>query len=135
MGKKKFLENINKFFVQDKKANLVNIYFIVCDQHKKHDYLNRVKIGYAKDVHARIAAMQTGNPTKLRPWYTFQVESYRAKELEADLHHKFKWSRTGGEWFRKHGAIREWIQEHRKINQCRGKVSGHVLRKNNKQPM
>jgi len=128
-SKKKFLENINQFYVMDKKADLVNIYFIVCIQHKSKNYLNRVKIGYAKDVKKRLAGLQIGNPVALKVWYSFPIEVHRARDLEMDLHRKFRHSRTIGEWFMIHNVIREWVSEHKKRIQSVKEKPAHILRK------
>lgn len=54
-----------------------------------------IKVGVAKDVHARMRTLQTGNPRPLRLLYALPG----AHALEATFHRKLRRSRLCGEWF------------------------------------
>lgn len=54
-----------------------------------------VKIGVARDVDARLAGLQTGNPYKLRVLFVLPG----GYELEWQFHQKLKKYRMEGEWF------------------------------------
>lgn len=54
-----------------------------------------IKVGVAKNVHARMRAIQTYNPRKIRLLYVIPG-SYA---LEAEFHRKLRHSRMHGEWF------------------------------------
>ena len=64
---------------------------------------DRVKIGYATNVSARLHTLQTGNPRKLRLSMSFAS----GRDIERALHEAFKASAVGLEWFDdQHGIIR-----------------------------
>lgn len=54
-----------------------------------------IKVGLAKDVQARMATLQTGNPRKLRVLYVLPGDL----ELEWQLHNRLQGQRLVGEWF------------------------------------
>lgn len=53
------------------------------------------KIGYARNVEARRASLQTASPVKL----TVEAVVPGARELEREFHDRFAASRLSGEWF------------------------------------
>ena len=57
------------------------------------------KIGYTKDVDARLAQLQTGCPTRLQLIHTYEVKNTSAKVLEKAVHEHFRYRRVVGEWF------------------------------------
>jgi|KBSSwiStaDraftv2_1062776.scaffolds.fasta_scaffold00132_34 hypothetical protein len=69
------------------------IYFAQCQDENGY-----IKIGYTKDVNARIASFQCGcpYPIVLIAWFT----SDDAKNVEATLLERFKHLRVRCEWFR-----------------------------------
>lgn len=54
-----------------------------------------IKVGVAKDVRARMAGLQCGNPQKLRLLYALPGDH----ELEWQLHRRLHGARIHGEWF------------------------------------
>jgi len=108
MSKKKFK---NCYTEQSGKTY---IYFIVTQVSKNHNWLNRIKIGMAKNVDKRLKSLQTGNPFTLKVWHAYPVETEDARFLEKDLHSKFRYSRTSGEWFKMHPHIVKYIKSHKK---------------------
>ena len=69
-----------------------NVYFI-----KSGEYL---KIGIAKDVKARLSALQTGNPVRLElRGIISDLSENKAKEYKKKLHEFYKNCRESGEWF------------------------------------
>ena len=65
------------------------VYFIA-------DGTGHVKIGVSNDVPARMAQLQTGNPTRLR----LLAVCPGGEPLERQLHRQFAHVRAEGEWFR-----------------------------------
>lgn len=65
-----------------------NIYFIGDDA--------RVKIGFARDLSARLSAIKTSASHPVRVFYTFTAKA----ECEPLIHEKFASQRIRGEWFR-----------------------------------
>lgn len=57
------------------------------------------KIGYTKDVDARLAQLQIGCPVRLQLLHVYEVKSFKARRLEQKLHDYFKCRRVNGEWF------------------------------------
>lgn len=55
-----------------------------------------IKVGFAHDVMARIATLQTGNPTALRLLHVVPGD----QRLEWFLHQRLKGARLKGEWFK-----------------------------------
>uniref|UniRef100_A0AB39AKL4 DnaD-like helicase loader n=1 Tax=Mycolicibacterium phage phi1_186018 TaxID=3236641 RepID=A0AB39AKL4_9CAUD len=74
------------------------VYFIA-------DGTGHVKIGVSNDVPARMAQLQTGNPTKLR----LLAVCPGGEPLEQALHLQFADDRAEGEWFRLTPAISDVI--------------------------
>lgn len=71
----------------------------------------RVKIGYAKDVEARLAEMQIGSPLKLNLMHKLKCVSLEnAKALETSLHKRFDEYAVAGEWFSLSQPLREFIE-------------------------
>lgn len=66
----------------------------------------RVKIGTASNVRARLKALQTGLSGRAYVFYTTPGD----RKLEADLHQMFATDRLSGEWFIFSKAIRGWIE-------------------------
>jgi len=106
-----------------------SIYFIVCTIRKKSGWMDRVKIGIAKNPAWRVKALQTGNPFSLSLWYHFAVPKQEAARIERSLHRKFRYSRESGEWFVIHKAVREWIKEHKLMTKRAASQRKHILRK------
>lgn len=69
--------------------------------------LNAVKIGYAKDIDARLGTLQTSNPVDLVAIARFSVEEPRA---EKKLHAMIEDFRIRGEWFAPRAAILAALQ-------------------------
>lgn len=78
-----------------------DVYFIRCN--------DRVKIGYAKNVEARLADLQVGSPYDLEILGTVSG----GHEEEGRLHTLFYQDRIRGEWFRLSDAILAFIEENR----------------------
>ena len=71
-----------------------NLYFT-----KAGEYL---KIGIAKDVKARLSALQTGNPVRLElRGIINNLSKNKAKEYEKKFHEFYKNCREKGEWFKR----------------------------------
>jgi predicted DNA-binding transcriptional regulator AlpA len=66
---------------------------------------NYVKIGRSENVEARIKELQTGSPEKIEVYFVLQED----RISEADFHRTFAQYRTNGEWFRREGALAEFI--------------------------
>ncbi len=65
----------------------------------------RVKIGVTRDLPGRLKKLQTGNPLPLTVVKTVigdQTEEY-------DLHQRFATYRLHGEWFRREGALADYL--------------------------
>lgn len=76
------------------------VYFIFCPQ------VSAIKIGYTKDLRARISSLQTGNPWRLKmlAW----MEGGRTQE--AALHQFFRCYHAGsGEWFFYEGDLFDYV--------------------------
>ena len=58
---------------------------------------NRVKIGFSKDPHQRLATLQTAHADLLDLELVIKTRDYRT--LERELHHKHRGRRIRGEWF------------------------------------
>lgn len=70
----------------------------------------RVKIGFAKDVEARLAEMQIGSPLKLNLMGKLKCESLEnARALERSMHKTFHEYSVAGEWFALSQPLREFI--------------------------
>lgn len=108
---KKMLKQMYKFICLDKDG-ITYIYFILTEVHKKNHWNNRVKIGVSADPEKRMLELRTGNPFHMTVWYKFPVKKENAMKIESDLHKKFKWCRTRGEWFMIRTAIKEWVAQH-----------------------
>ncbi|MFL0912641.1 GIY-YIG nuclease family protein [Vibrio parahaemolyticus] len=70
------------------------LYFII----ENEDLINqRIKIGISKDPVKRLKALQTGNSRRLAlmGW----IDSGSDRELERQLHQKYREQRVIGEWF------------------------------------
>ncbi len=86
----------------------------------------RVKIGYAKDVEERLAALQTGSPVELELMGTLACESLKhAQSVEKQLHGTFREYGTGGEWFTLAQPLREFIAA--TITGDRGKAASSLV--------
>ena len=73
----------------------------------------RVKIGHSVDPKNRRDNLQVGAPGEIVLWYSFLVNKESAAKLEHELHRKFRWSKTRGEWFKMHSSIRQWVKQHK----------------------
>ena len=68
------------------------VYILECD--------SKIKIGVAKSISSRIAAMQTGNPYKITLKSEYRVKSESiARNIEKAVHTKYKHAQLIGEWF------------------------------------
>jgi hypothetical protein len=65
-----------------------------------------IKIGYARDVAARVASFQPGSPVRLRVLATQQG----GQALESALHRRFAADRLHGEWFAASAALVSYIE-------------------------
>lgn len=73
------------------------IYAIFCEIEKDKAL---VKIGRAKDVYARVMALQPGIPYPIHVVLFARVgEVYLASDIEAAIHRSFESRQTRGEWF------------------------------------
>ena len=123
MKKEAYLHNLGDF--QPKTNKTTNIYFIVAQVSKK-EWHNRVKIGLAKNVKTRLACLSIGCPHNLNLWYSFKVDENMGRRLESELHKKFRWSRTKGEWFYIHPYIRKWVKAHKEMMKPRKELSPEI---------
>jgi hypothetical protein len=57
------------------------------------------KVGHAKSVPKRLAALQTGSPVRLRVWGAWRCPEGTAREVEQAVHKRLDWARVYGEWF------------------------------------
>lgn len=67
--------------------------------------INRVKIGVTEVLHKRLRMIKTYSPVPLV--LIGAIHGY--KELEEEIHHKFKHLRKHGEWFEATDELREYI--------------------------
>ncbi len=82
------------------------VYFIAANSAQ----WQRVKIGYAKDVEARLSEMQIGSPVKLSVLGKIACASLAAaRALEISLHKRFDEYVVAGEWFALKAPLREFI--------------------------
>ncbi|MET8907582.1 GIY-YIG nuclease family protein [Micromonospora sp. NPDC004551] len=71
---------------------------------------DRVKIGHSDDVRRRLAQLQTGNPAHLHLAHAiYEPDTDRRREIEADLHRRFRDLRVDGEWFRWTEKLNDYI--------------------------
>ena len=98
-------ETILRFGISLKRMDIQDVYFIATVTHKK---LKQVKIGVAKDVFARLAEFQTGNPTRLE---IIAIVPGGGCNLEKELHRMFRRSKVLGEWFNWTVPMQEWIDK------------------------
>lgn len=81
------------------------VYFVVNQDSKA------VKIGFAKNVQKRLAALQTSSPAQLELLGSIKTESSQtARYLEESLHQMFANLHIQGEWFRVDAVMLEYIQ-------------------------
>ncbi len=66
---------------------------------------NKIKIGRAKDVKARLRSLQAMSPVPLKLLWS-QPGGAR---IELQYHHKFKDCRAHGEWFEIRGGLRDFL--------------------------
>lgn len=76
-----------------------SVYFAAADD-------DVVKIGLARDPAKRIATLQTSHPKKL----ALLLVLPGGRDLEQRLHARFARYRVGGEWFRREGHLRNFIE-------------------------
>lgn len=70
-------------------------------------YDDFIKIGFSKtDVYKRIRCIEHGSPKKLRTYGTFPGSTF----TEGMLHCFFGEYRLRGEWFKKKGTLKAWIE-------------------------
>jgi hypothetical protein len=75
-------------------VNNWNLYFVEAGEY--------LKIGIAKDVKARLSALQTGNPIRLElRGIIDNLSKNKAKEYEKKFHKFYKYHRESGEWFKR----------------------------------
>jgi hypothetical protein len=75
------------------------VYFITTESQLEKDEIT-VKIGFAVNPERRIKQLQTGNEHRLV--MLGKIPSVKYKELEKQLHKRFKNRRQRGEWFQLH---------------------------------
>lgn len=69
--------------------------------------LDRVKIGWSRNMGARFRNIMEGLPAPMR-LYTW-IEGDCGREIELGLHRRFKDLREHREWFRLEGALKEFL--------------------------
>lgn len=70
-------------------------------------YAGFIKIGFTSGpVENRIRTLQTACPEVLKVY----GESHGTPELERQLHKRFATHRLEGEWFRRRGIIKKWVE-------------------------
>ena len=75
---------------------------------------NAVKIGSAKNVRRRLAALQTSSPAQLKLLGSIKAKSIKAAQnLEQSLHQKFADLRIIGEWFRSEKELLHYITRYK----------------------
>ena len=90
--------------------------YFICEE----DF-EKIKIGFATDIHGRLATLQTGNPKELILVDTI----YGPKEIERMLHRAFKKYRVSREWFSFSDQIDDFISDVEELK--RAKVaSAHI---------
>ena len=77
------------------------VYFIQCGK------TGPIKIGYANDVKARLATLQTASPFDLRLLATIKGRP----SLERQLHNRFAGDRLRGEWFLPTSELLAFVSE------------------------
>ena len=76
-----------------------HIYFIRC--------LDTVKIGYSKNPHQRLSALQTANPHQLELLYSFPSLQYTESQIHQELNeHHIKL-----EWIKYNDEVKEFIKD------------------------
>lgn len=71
-----------------------------------------IKIGFAKDVAKRLAALQTSSPSQLKLLAVIKTQNARtAKQLEGVLHQQFAQSHISGEWFKAEETLLNYLKE------------------------
>tara|TARA_R110000772_G_scaffold60108_6_gene135697 strand:- start:1767 stop:2093 length:327 start_codon:yes stop_codon:yes gene_type:complete len=96
---------------------MYKVYFIT-QKIKGRKGLYPIKIGYSKDPDARIKALQTGSPYKLRISVLLPFETKREAEIVERCFHrlgKTKHKALSGEWFIIYGDRRNFISESLKM--------------------
>ena len=68
---------------------------------------NSIKIGYSKDVKARLAGLQTASASKLILLGSMEGD----RDLEASLHRKFDIFSVSGEWFKGDKLLTDFVKE------------------------
>jgi hypothetical protein len=77
------------------------VYFV------ESEVTNLIKIGVARDMTARLRALQTGSPDKLK--VVALIRDPDPKRLEHELHVRFRRSRSHGEWFAASADLVDYI--------------------------
>ncbi|WP_051482681.1 GIY-YIG nuclease family protein [Synechocystis sp. PCC 7509] len=73
---------------------------------------NAIKIGFAKDVQKRLAALQTSSPSQLKLLGVIRTQSARtAEQLEGTLHQQFAQLHISGEWFKAEETLLNYLRE------------------------
>ncbi len=73
---------------------------------------NAIKIGFAKDVLKRLAALQTSSPGQLELLAVIKTQNARkAKQLEGTLHQQFAQLHISGEWFKAEKTLLNYLRE------------------------
>lgn len=75
------------------------IYLIICEDN------DTCKIGFSDNPSKRLSSLQTGNPQQLRLDKVIKGD----KQLEKELHERFKEFRVNGEWFSCEKSIGEYF--------------------------
>jgi len=73
---------------------------------------NRVKIGFSKNPKRRAEDLQTALPDKI----SVVLKMKGGRELEREMHARFKDLRLGREWFAYHGALADFIHGREEVD-------------------
>jgi hypothetical protein len=77
-----------------------------------------IKIGFTRNLAARLRQLQTGHPAKLRVLRAFRGD----ERLEAWLHRHFAAHRLNGEWFTPHRDLLRYLVDHAAPERRPGRV-------------
>ena len=69
------------------------------DQNDFDRLIGPVKIGVTKNLKERLASLQTGNPSTLAIYASFEMPEPLCRQVERELHDGLQECRLNGEWF------------------------------------
>ena len=84
--------------LREREARRTYVYFMLAK--------NLVKIGFSNDPKKRAADMQTAIPERLE----IVLKMKGGRELEREMHARFKELHIGGEWFAYHGELAAFME-------------------------